>query len=481
MKKQISKNKILKFLFYAVAFIGIYGLVFFISPLSDDWYYLTSPHPNFTWNGLLPGDEFWRPFDALFGALMGLIPSLFPALNRAVVVAGHVAGAALAGAIADETGMDSKWRNFTVCFFMFSSAAWAVTVSPDALNQVFSVLFGLIAIYIHRKKKGYFYLVFCMIAILWKESGVSWFFVIPILDAFLDGKTLKGFLGDKKLVKGFISRMAASFAAVILYFVVRFALYGEIALGGSEGGTYDLSLFSFSTVKNAFLLFASGATGVDSIALLGADRSLVLAGITVILSAVFLFTWLISAIALMKRKKKLFPLICLVICTGGLALPLMILGSAGEMHAYPVLCGMAFIFGFTFSNCEISFKKIVVPVLCVFVAFGISSAHKLSVIYDYSNKTEQLTESIVETYKNPEETALFVVVDDWKGYSVFEQSAIFGTYKGYSIRQYFNWVEVKHEQYSASSEEDADLFIQKNSDSYDKVYIVRGEKAERVK
>ncbi len=480
MKKQISKDNIFKFLFYALSFAGIYCLVFSISPLSDDWHYLTSPHPDFNLKSLLPGDEFWRPFDALFGGLMGLFPGLFPALNRVVVVAGHVINALLVGSITKKIGVDLKWSRFAVCFFMFSSAVWAVVVSPDALNQAFSVLFGLVAIWLHLKKGGYYYLILCMIALLWKESGVSWFFVIPIFDAFLCEKTWAGFCKNSQAVKKFIRQVVFSLLSVAVYFAARFALYGEIALGNSSG-TYKLSIFSFSTIKNAVLLFASGATGVDAIALFGKERSIALVVVTVLLSAAFLVYFAVYAVHLIFKKKQIFTALCLAVCVAGLALPLMVIGSAGEMHAYPVLCGMAILLSFCLSQSDVSFKKMIIPVICIFISFGISSTHKLVSIYDYSEATEKLTQSIMENYDSPDEKTLFVTVGNWDGYSVFTQSAIMGTYKAYSVRQYFNWKDVDHEQYDAENIADSQEYIKAHYDEYDKIFIIEDETANRIK
>ena len=123
-----------RILFYAIVFIAIFILVYPICPLYDDWYYATAPNPSFTASELLPGSTFWRPFDVLFGAFMAFIPSLFPALNRAVVILSHIVNAALIGSILTKLGVDKKWRIFGICYFLFSSATWAVTTSPDALN-----------------------------------------------------------------------------------------------------------------------------------------------------------------------------------------------------------------------------------------------------------------------------------------------------------------------------------------------------------
>lgn len=481
LQKSTNKERMFKILFYSLACVLIYIVVYPISPLSDDWNYLTAPNPDFKLADLLPTNQFWRPFDALFGGLVGLVPEMFPALNRAFVVLSHVLSGVLLDGISKQIGISPKWRMFSVCFFLFSSAAWAVTVSPDALNQAFSVFFGLLAIWFHFKRGGYYYVFFNIVALLWKESGVSWFFVVPLFDAFVRPESEGLQFNDKAKMKRLVKQITVSLVSVIVYFVVRFSLLGEVALGSNNEGTYKLSLLSFSTVKNAVLLLVSGATGIDSIGLFSPNRTMVLVVITFLLSAVFLMSWLLSAISLIKKKQKTISLVCLFLCVMGLALPLMILGSAGEMHAYPVLCGMSLLLGYTFSYSKISLKKVIAPVICVFIAFGITSVHKVKSIYDYSERTEKLTQSIMETYDNPEETVLFVVVDNWEGYSVFEQSAVMGTFKGYSVRQYFDWIEVNHQQYDAKTRQEANEYIAQCSDEYDKIYIVEDSVATKVK
>ena len=143
LSKRINDNAAFRVWFYIGVFLILFSLTFSISPLSDDWYYVTAPNPDFQLADLLPTQTFWRPFDVLFGAMMGKFPALFPYLNRAVIILGHVINAVLLDAILKRINIHRTWRCFSVCLFLFSSATWAVTVSPDAMNQAFSLLFGL--------------------------------------------------------------------------------------------------------------------------------------------------------------------------------------------------------------------------------------------------------------------------------------------------------------------------------------------------
>ena len=470
-----------KVLFYGAVFLLLNIIVYPIAPMFDDWYYDTAPNPNFSLSQLLPGEAFWRPLDVLFGAFLGLCPKLFPVLNRAVVIFAHVANAYLLSAIAQKLEIKQSWRRFGVCFFLFSSAIWAVVTSPDALNQAYSAFFGLLGLYLYAKRGGYSYIPLCMVALLWKESGVSWFFVIPVYEVIVNCKTWDAFFKSKERILRAVKQVALGLLMVLVYFVVRFALYGEIALGSSEGGTYKLSLLSFSAVKNLVLLLASASTGVDSMALLGVEKSLLLAGFTLLLSGVFLAACAYGLIRMVKGKNSFFGLLLLVICVLGLALPLVLLGNAGEMHAYPVLCGMMLVFCFVLDRSGLTVKQLCIPVVCLFLAFGISSAHKLMSIYEYSDRTKELTESLYEQYEQCDEPTLYVVVNDWKGYSVFTQSSAMGTSYGLSLRPYYDWAVLERAAYFAESEEDASAYIRANAEKYGQIIIIRDETAEKVK
>jgi len=481
-KKLLDKNKSedISKIYYVLAYLLIFALVFSVYPLYDDWGYLTAPNPNFTLADLSPGRDFWRPFDALFGAFLGLVPGLFPLLNHVVVVLGHILNAVFLEKILKEFGIKPIWCKFTVCYYLFSSATWAVTVSPDGLNQAYSVLFGLIAIWFHLKKGGYSYLLWCTIALFWKESGISWFYVIPILEAVVTAKTWKKFVGDFALIKRCVKQVMLSTAAVGIYFLARFALYGSVTLG-RNAGRYKISLFSISALKNTITQFGSVGSGVDSIALLSNDKSPVLVIVTMALSVVFLVIVFSGFFSLIIKKQHIFPMLGIAVCALGLAFPTIIIGRASEMNAYPVLCAVAVFYGFCLDRGQVDKKKMMIAGICIFLAFSISGAHKLVAIYDYSDRTEQITENIRKHYDSSSDNVLFVEMDYAEGYSVFSQTALKGTYYGLSMRQYFSWEEVHCTRYAAKSEEDATAYIKAHGKKYDRILIVRGENVEKIK
>ena len=108
--------------------IALLALVVPLLPFQDDWTYLTAPNLDFAWRDLLPGEAFWRPFDALWGGILGRAPWLFPWANRIVIVLGHVLCVYLVARIVDELCDDKRGRFAAVVFFAVSSGIAAVIV-----------------------------------------------------------------------------------------------------------------------------------------------------------------------------------------------------------------------------------------------------------------------------------------------------------------------------------------------------------------
>ena len=122
-----------------------------------------------------------------------------------------------------------------------------------------------------------------------------------------------------------------------------------------------------------------------------------------------------------------------------------------------------------------------VATVCIFLAFTISSTHKLISIYDYSERTQVLTQNLKNCYTEQSGAVLFVEIDGWEGYSVFNQSALTGTSDGFSLRPYYSWQELKHSQYSAKSREDALAYIQQHRDAYTSIFLIQGETVQKMK
>lgn len=475
MKRITDKKR-----FYLICFLLFFSVTLFIFPLADDWYYKTAPHVVFDVAELLPAKSFWRPFDATFGFVMGLIPKLFPYLNRAVVILGHVVSVYILKEILICLNVRHRTRNLALCFTMFSSGVYAAVISPDALNQVYSLLFGLLALLLYlKKRRTWGYIILCAVSVFWKESGIVWICVVPFIDIMLSVKTPKELFSVKNTRKRILKAAGIALAFVIIYFTARFALYGEIRLG-SSGGKYALSFFSAQTLVNLVNIFGNALAGIDTVALFTEPANYILVALTALLSLVFIVFLFHAFLRSLKHRRNRITLITLIISMIAVSAPHIIMGQAGEMHVYPTVFMAALLIGYIFDSVSLEKKQICAAFLCIFVAFGISGAHKLTAVYGYSEATRELTQQMQELY-NPSKSLLIISADEKKGYSIYSQPAIYGAYYGDSLRPYYSWKELDIDFKKTNGTEDLEACIRDNESAYDVIWVVSDDKITVVK
>ncbi len=477
----ISKTSDKKYIILCIsAFCFFIALTVSLCPMSDDWYYSTSPNVSFTLDQLKPTAVFWRPFDVLFGVFNGLIPNIYPIPNRIAVVLAHVLSAYFLVKVLNCFEVSEKGKMFSALFFLFSPAATAVVISPDALNQAFSVLFGLIAVYFCLTRPGYLYLIFCVIALFWKESGIAWFAAAPILKLVYKKNDFRS-IKEKDNIVFFIK--CAVFAVIIaaLYFALRFYLYGQVALSGT-GNRYSVSIFDKSTVINFARLIGIAVSGIDSIAMFSRNRNLILFSVTLVMSMIFILMFAVKFFKLRKHQNFIL-IIALIVVAAALTAPQIIIESAGEMHAYPSLAGVALIYGVVFQNFDFKkeLKKVIVLLSCIIISFSISSVHKYASVYHFSNETKALTNELHAVYDDPEKSMLIMCVDLKMDYSVFCQPAIVGTSYGKSLRQYFGWRDNLPIEKCTVSKDEVTAEYEKNKDDFDIIIAVKGTDVTKLK
>ncbi len=468
-------------IFYFLSFAILFLLTLKISPLADDWYYLTSPNLNPELTQLLPNELFWRPFDALFGFLLGQIPMLFPYLNRAFVITAHILSVYYMEKCLRHFEIKDWVVNFCVLYAMFSSAIYATIVSPDGLNQAYSLLFGIVGLYQYIKNPHKLsYVFFCALSTLCKESGIVWICIIPFFNIMISLKKIGEIFSDKQ--KRFETLKAILIAGIfaIIYFGLRFTLLGNIALG-NNGTRYSLSLFSFATIKNFVNIFANAVTGIDTISLFVSTSSHIPFIITMFLSIIFLGYMMYLLIKTLLKKENRIGLFTLIICAVLISLPHILIGSAGEMHTYPTIFFVCIIYAFLLNNSTSTLKSLIPFAICIFIAFSVSSTHKLIAIYDYSNKVELLTSEMRKNYTNSEESLMIVSLNEDSGYSVFSQSAIAGTSYGKSMRKYFGWKELPISYTKVDNIEESTIQINQNFDKFDKIWLIQNDQITPVK
>ena len=163
-----------------------------ILPTFDDWNTLSSPNydSNFI-KYLLPYGTTWRPGDAMFGYINAINSRLYPLINHIIIFLGHLASTALVYKITGIAGMRPMARNMAMVFFYISPCVCGTIFSCDALNQTYSHLWGMLAVYSYlvcEGKRKYLLWTLCvMLAALSKDNGIAWSIVPPIV-AFAFGK-----------------------------------------------------------------------------------------------------------------------------------------------------------------------------------------------------------------------------------------------------------------------------------------------------
>ncbi|MCI6554437.1 MAG: hypothetical protein MSA43_02090, partial [Prevotella sp.] len=126
-----------------------------ILPTFDDWNTLSSPNydSNFM-KYLLPYGTTWRPGDAMFGYINAINSRLYPLINHIIIFLGHLASTALVYKITGIAGMRPMARNMAMVFFYISPCVCGTIFSCDALNQTYSHLWGILAVYSYLVCEG---------------------------------------------------------------------------------------------------------------------------------------------------------------------------------------------------------------------------------------------------------------------------------------------------------------------------------------
>ena len=183
MKTQVGRNPIFWILLTAPL---VLLLLCQLQPTFDDWTYYTVPQTEpLTLQSLLPDGNYWRPFDVLFGHLLGLNYRLFPFLNHLFILLGHILNTWLVYRILQWFRVSTLSCNLSVVFFYLSSGILGAVLNIDSLNQVYSLLWGLLALYSYISLSGYrkfmLWLLCALLSVFAKESGYIWVVCPPFI------------------------------------------------------------------------------------------------------------------------------------------------------------------------------------------------------------------------------------------------------------------------------------------------------------
>ena len=409
---------------FAVLYTSVYGLM----PFHDDWCYATAPNPDFTWVQLLPDASFWRPFDVLWGALMAKMPGLFPDANRFVVVLAHTLSSLFVWKALEKIAKDRMSCVAGTLFFAVSSVIAAMLFNSDTINQSWSFLCGIVALLVALRREGVSWRRWCVVSglvvlsMLFKESGVSWLAVIPLV-LYWRERNFKMLL------------LRAAFGAGVLasYFALRFALMGNVAVGGEY---YEIGFNFENVLVNFAMAVLLPLSQFDMLSFACEHWLLMLA--SAVASLAFWWCWVASA---KREEMELKVILCVLLALTFAAPHCFFKGHhPAEMHFYPVLfAGSVFIAITPLAAGQL--RERCWGLMAMVLLFVCGWYDKLTEVHKHSERTRALFQELSNRDIDFSKPVYFIAEADpnVKYYSVFTESAGHGLYWGKACRALNGW------------------------------------------
>ena len=410
---------------FSAGVAAVYGLM----PFHDDWCYATAPNPDFSWEQLLPDEAFWRPFDVLWGAIMAYVPGCFPLANRIAIVLAHTMSSFFVWKALREISDDKFSCVIGTVFFAASSSIGATIFNSDAINQSWCFLFGVMALYaallpdMKSVKRCVLVIGSVIISMLFKESGVSWLLAIPAVMFWRERNT-------KKLVL----RLVVGCFLLAIYFSLRFALMGKIAVGGNQ--YYALGFDMESVIVNYAMVIFLPLMGFDVLSFV--CEYWVSFVISIVASLGFWGVWVESA---QHHGWKAKSVLVGVLAIAFASPHCFFKGHhPAEMHFYPVLFAGAVLLAL-FSCAPKKMKLRCLSVGAMVLLFASGWYIKVSEVRKHSDRTRILFQELSQRKLDYSKPIYFIAEGDptVKYYSVFTESAGHGVYWGKACRAFNGW------------------------------------------
>ena len=394
-----------------------------ILPTFDDFTTLQSPQFTSIWSKeLLPNDNFWRPFDFLFGCLLGWNTSLFPTLNHIIIILGHTINTLLVYLICSNLNINNVATNIATLFFFFSPASLGATLACDGLNQTFAQCWGLTATYcfltIAGKQKIILWGLCTMMAALSKENGLAWAVLPPII-AYAFNQL------DKRKTLLYFS-IGIGFA--IVYFILRLSLkvsstindeYIESTLADHLKDLIQIIVYNWLPIDYMSIVYAS-------------ERNWFLATITLATSIPFLLLLSIKNVSLWKDK----TLMLLVASFFIVASPHLIT-LVSIMHNYAPLSITAIIIAYLVSKTPAD-RWLITTFSLFLVTAVITDIHHTTGALNSGYFGKRLAMEAIKQIDKPVTRAYVISIDDntTPKYSSFAVRPIDAFAWGLSVRHY---------------------------------------------
>ena len=438
-----------------------------IQPTFDDWTYYTIPQMEpLTLQSLLPDGNYWRPFDVLFGHLLGLNYRLFPFLNHLFILLGHVLNTLLIYKILQWFRVSMLSRNLSVVFFYLSSGTLGTVLNIDSLNQVYSLLWGLLALYSYISLCGYrkfiLWLVCALLSVFAKESGYVWFLFPPFI-VWSIGKENFNYV---------IRHLLYACLVFVFYLVSRFMLSDSFHL---ENNVY-MELTATRLLRNLTLLLGMTFYPIDYASLIHPQhRHLAVVVITGVLPLPFL--WL-----LLRSYRWQKPLIILLLSFFiGAFVNLITVFSV--MHCYAVLPFVALMIALLCERFKNKKVLIVSALLYLLTAFFTLLHHGYASFLS-GKMGEQMAKSIVSQCEQPVNKVMVIHLDKGETkYSSFWVIPFEAFGWGYSALQQtgYQWPKAIINEEITNRKQLKSLLLKAEKAGCDGVWYAEDEQVKRIK
>ena len=438
-----------------------------LQPTFDDWTYYTVPQTEpLTLQNLLPDGNYWRPFDVLFGHFLGLDYRLFPFLNHLFILLGHILNTLLVYKILQWFRVSTLSRNLSVVFFYLSSGILGTVLNIDSLNQVYSLLWGLLALYSYISLSGYrkliLWLLCSLLSVFAKESGYIWFVCPP----FIVWSVRKEHLSHA------IRNFLCGCLVFVLYLICRILLSDSFHL---ENNVYmDFTLTRL--LRNLGLLLGMTFYPIDYASLIHPQHR----HLTVVVVTGFLplpFIWL-----LLRSSRLQKPLVILLLSIfAGAFVNLMTVFTL--MHCYAVLPFVAVMIALLCERIK-NKRALILSALLYLLTAAFTLFHHGYASWLSGKMGERMAKSIVSQCNRPVNKVMLIHLDKGETkYSSFWVIPFEAFGWGYSVRQQtgYQWPKTILNEEITDKRQLKSLLPKAEEAGCDGVWYAEGEQVKRIK